>query len=355
VNSPQKISTIRVQAMGDGLGIHDWQRERTFVLNATTSLVWRHCDGQTSVEQLTALLQRAFNVPLPQAEALLRLALAELDSAGLLVADTSRPASLSRRQVITSLAVAGLSMVLLPIVTPAMPALADTPTSPPSPPPTTGIPVTTHPIPPTTGIPTTTQPIPTTTGIPVTTPLPYTTTAVPFTTTTPAPSTTTAQPPTTTTAAPTTTTSTTPVRTTTTTAAPTTTTAAPTTTTTAAPTTTAMPGFPFSGFFWPVENPPHVNRVEDGERIPIRFSLGGYRGLDILAPGYPVSQQIECHTLAPIDAAEPATSHDGLRYDAQRQEYVYLWKTHRRWEHTCRRFTLRLTDGTDHVAFFHFV
>jgi len=48
----------------------------------------------------------------------------------------------------------------------------------------------------------------------------------------------------------------------------------------------------FSGFFPPVDNPPVVNVVNAGRAIPVKFSLGGNKGLNIFAPGYPVSQQI---------------------------------------------------------------
>ena len=48
----------------------------------------------------------------------------------------------------------------------------------------------------------------------------------------------------------------------------------------------------FSGFFPPVDNPLVVNVVNAGRAIPVKFSLGGNKGLNIFAPGYPVSQQI---------------------------------------------------------------
>ena len=45
---------------------------------------------------------------------------------------------------------------------------------------------------------------------------------------------------------------------------------------------------PFTGFLQPVDNPPTVNTVKAGSAVPIKFSLGGNRGLAILAPGSPV-------------------------------------------------------------------
>jgi hypothetical protein len=69
-------------------------------------------------------------------------------------------------------------------------------------------------------------------------------------------------------------------------------------------TVTAGGGFTFSGFFQPVENPPTINQVNAGRGIPVKFSLGGNRGLNIFATGYPASQQVKCSNGAPIDTIE---------------------------------------------------
>jgi hypothetical protein len=112
--------------------------------------------------------------------------------------------------------------------------------------------------------------------------------------------------------------------------------------------------FPFTGFFSPVSNPPTLNQVNSGQSVPFKFSLGGNRGLNIIVAGYPVSQQINCTTLAPIGTAQQTNSTTGLTYDATSGRYTYTWKTDKSWSNTCRQFTLRLTDGTDHTALFKF-
>jgi len=205
MSNPQKSATVRVEAIGDGLGIHDWQRGTSFVLNATTCLVWQHCDGRTTPRQLAGLLQRAFNVSPAHAEELLELALAELDDADLLQRGEPLLPRPSRRQVIKGLTAVGLSVILLPVVSPVSTALAG-PTTAPS---TTTRGATTAPSTTTAARRTTTAPPPTTTNAPPTTPrpttAPFTTTAAPPTTTTAGPRTTTAPltTTTTTTAAPT--------------------------------------------------------------------------------------------------------------------------------------------------------
>lgn len=120
-------------------------------------------------------------------------------------------------------------------------------------------------------------------------------------------------------------------------------------------TVTLAVSYPFAGFFPPVDNPPTLNQVNAGQGIPIKFSLGGDRGLGILAAGSPVSQQIDCPSGAPIDDIEQTTtSPSGLTYDASSDRYTYVWKTESAWSGTCRQFTLRLADGTDHLARFTF-
>ena len=47
--------------------------------------------------------------------------------------------------------------------------------------------------------------------------------------------------------------------------------------------------FNWSGFFQPVDNLPALNVVKAGSAIPVKFSLGGNKGLNIFAAGYPLS------------------------------------------------------------------
>ena len=114
--------------------------------------------------------------------------------------------------------------------------------------------------------------------------------------------------------------------------------------------------FPFSGFFRPVDNLPTVNTVKAGSAIPVKFSLGGDRGLAIFAPSYPKSQQVQCASAAPFNAPEVAVTagNSGLSYDSASATYTYVWKTNKAWSGTCRQLTVRLSDGSDHSAQFVF-
>ena len=112
---PQKIAALATEAAGDGLAVLDIERKQSYVLNATSALVFQHCDGQTSPEQLAEILCQKFNLLQAEAEHVTQVALEELETAQLLVPDAVHPATFSRRQALT-FATLGLSVALLPVV-----------------------------------------------------------------------------------------------------------------------------------------------------------------------------------------------------------------------------------------------
>jgi hypothetical protein len=46
--NPQRNTTVLTRVVGDGLAVLDPQRKQSHVLNATSALVFQHCDGQTT-------------------------------------------------------------------------------------------------------------------------------------------------------------------------------------------------------------------------------------------------------------------------------------------------------------------
>ena len=112
--------------------------------------------------------------------------------------------------------------------------------------------------------------------------------------------------------------------------------------------------FNFTGFFPPVSNPPAMNTRNSGSAVPVQFSLGGNKGLNILAAGYPQSTKVACDTLAPLSPSQPTASSSGLSYDAQTQTYTYVWKTEKAWKNSCRQLSVQLVDGTTWLANFNF-
>ncbi|HEX2753928.1 MAG TPA: PxKF domain-containing protein, partial [Candidatus Limnocylindrales bacterium] len=115
--------------------------------------------------------------------------------------------------------------------------------------------------------------------------------------------------------------------------------------------------WPFNGFLAPLSNPPTENTANAGSGLPIKFMLGGNQGLAVIAAGYPTSVAYTCGIPVgsrPTDASTP-TSGGGFTYDAATGIYNYNWKSQKSWSNTCRRFVLKLTDGTFHYVDVHFV
>jgi sugar lactone lactonase YvrE len=119
---------------------------------------------------------------------------------------------------------------------------------------------------------------------------------------------------------------------------------------------TVTVGYNFTGFFPPINNLPVVNVVNAGRAIPIKFSLSGYKGLNIFAPNSPASGQIACNSSDPAVTLDNTVTAGGssLNYDASSDQYIYVWKTDPSWAGTCRQLVVQLSDGSIHRANFKF-
>jgi hypothetical protein len=119
---------------------------------------------------------------------------------------------------------------------------------------------------------------------------------------------------------------------------------------------TLGPLFDFTGFKPPVDNLPVRNVMSAGKAVPVKFSLDGFKGLGVMASGYPKSEQIACDPAAPTDQVETTVGapFSVLLYDPRTDTYVYVWKTDRSWANTCRQLIVKLDDGSVHRANFQF-
>ncbi len=114
--------------------------------------------------------------------------------------------------------------------------------------------------------------------------------------------------------------------------------------------------WPWQGFFQPVDNLPTINVVKAGSAVPVKFSVGGYRGTDIFADGYPASSSASCSSTATTDTLEEVATPGAseLSYDAGTGRYQLVWKTSKSWANTCRTLVVKLADGSVHKAAFRF-
>ena len=111
--------------------------------------------------------------------------------------------------------------------------------------------------------------------------------------------------------------------------------------------------FDFTGFLPPIDNPVtgKMNGVKAGSSVPVKFRLGGFQGLGVLAAGYPKSAEFPCGS-APVDVVPDgdlvsifSASANGLSYDMLSQEYSYVWKTDKAWAGKCRQLVVKFIDG----------
>ena len=102
----------------DGLMVYDEERNRAHSLNRMATFVWRHCDGQTSIAELTRRLQLELDIPAD--EAMVWLALERLGKEHLLREQWGRPENpdrYSRRAMIHKLGKVGVAAALVPLIT----------------------------------------------------------------------------------------------------------------------------------------------------------------------------------------------------------------------------------------------
>jgi hypothetical protein len=107
---------LLVQEMPDELLVYDLVRNKAHCLNQTAALVWKRCDGKTSVEQMVRLLGKEMGSPVD--ESVVWIAFDRLAKANLLQGQARKwpgASGISRREVIRRIGVA--AAVSLPIVT----------------------------------------------------------------------------------------------------------------------------------------------------------------------------------------------------------------------------------------------
>jgi hypothetical protein len=102
---PRARRDVVTQELPDELLVYDTVRHKAHCLNRAAALVWKHCDGKTTIAQMGALLEEA---GLPPGVEVIELALNELERAHLLAERMSLPGSIQSRSRRALLKKAGL-------------------------------------------------------------------------------------------------------------------------------------------------------------------------------------------------------------------------------------------------------
>ena len=118
MNPKARQDELITEEVGDELVVYDQRRKLAHSLNRTAALVWRHCDGQTSIAALAALLRSELD-PVAD-EDLVLVAIDRLEAIHLLEGASGRTgeqARASRRQVVRKVGRIGVVSLLLPVIT----------------------------------------------------------------------------------------------------------------------------------------------------------------------------------------------------------------------------------------------
>jgi predicted extracellular nuclease len=99
----------------------------------------------------------------------------------------------------------------------------------------------------------------------------------------------------------------------------------------------------FGGFLAP-SNPSGVTQIKAGASHPVKFSLDGDQGLDVLG-GNLLFQRHACPTGAPIGSPIIAAQAEPFSYDPLTDTYKFVWKTQRAWAGWCGTLAVPLADG----------
>ena len=113
--------------------------------------------------------------------------------------------------------------------------------------------------------------------------------------------------------------------------------------------------YDFNGFFRPIDMGANVfNVAKAGSAIPVKFSLGGYQGMNVISST--LVKAVPCTSGAMLDPVENtvAASISGLSYDADSDQYNYVWKTTTSLAQSCRSLTVTFADETSQTAYFRF-
>jgi len=110
---------LLIERLSDEVLVYDLDRKKAHCLNQAAALIWDHCDGKTSVEEMSHILQKELSSPAD--EELVRFGLREIGKKNLLdkntfvVRDKNR---FSRRELIKRIGLAASVPLVLSVLAP---------------------------------------------------------------------------------------------------------------------------------------------------------------------------------------------------------------------------------------------
>lgn len=113
-----------VKEVQDEVMVYDSKRNKAFCLNQTSAAVWKHCDGSTTVSQMTEVLR---GIDSSIGDGVVWFALQQLEADGLLAQSTPAPAEvagLTRKEVIRKFGIAAALAPLVAVLAAPTPAKA---------------------------------------------------------------------------------------------------------------------------------------------------------------------------------------------------------------------------------------
>jgi hypothetical protein len=106
---------LLVQELPDEVLVYDLERHKAHCLNPTAALVWKHCDGRTTVSEMVQLLEKSLETSVD--EDVVWCALNQLEKDHLLGDKVAWPVGMERISRRTLIRRVGMAAVLLPLIT----------------------------------------------------------------------------------------------------------------------------------------------------------------------------------------------------------------------------------------------
>ena len=101
--------------------------------------------------------------------------------------------------------------------------------------------------------------------------------------------------------------------------------------------------YEFGGFYAPLLAEPASVTVRAGDTVPVKFSLHGDQGLDVL-------KRVAWRPCGAV-TNDSSTAFGSLIYNAGPDRYTFMWTTERSWAGSCKELLVTLRDDTTHRAY----